>query len=44
LIKHDVCNSGVVIKLFNEVTSSYLASNYKSGHLGTIFGVKNYFP
>jgi hypothetical protein len=40
LIKHDIWNSGVIMKLFNEVTSSYLASNYKSRHLGKIFGVQ----
>jgi hypothetical protein len=28
------------MKLFNEVIGSYLASNYKSRHLGTFFGVQ----
>ena len=40
LIKDDVRNSGVIMNLFNEVTSSYLASNYKSRYLCTIFGVQ----
>lgn len=40
LIKHNVWNSGVIMNLFNEATSSYLASYCKSRHLGTIFGLQ----
>jgi len=40
LMKHDVWNSGVIMKFFYDVSISYLASNYKSRHLGTIFGVQ----
>ena len=40
LIKHDVWNSDVTMKVFDEVTISYITSNYKSRYLGTIVGVQ----